>query len=409
MIAYHTCPLASEEGKESGGMNVYVLELAKKLASAGNHVDIFTRSTDPHNTPVVQVADRLRVIHVVAGPQKSIAKKDLLPYIEEFAAEFDTFSKDHAVNYDIMHVHYFLSGLIAQEIQKNKTYARIPVIISFHTLALMKNLVARDTAEKEDDSRVLAESQLCQNMNHIIATSQSDKSYLQYLYDAEESHITVIPPGVNTELFRPIDQLEARAHIGIEGQQKMILFVGRIEPLKGIDMLMYAMKIVTKRNPNSPVCLCVVGGDISQPPIAWPSTLRSLDAIRHILHMSASVKFVGKQKQEELPYFYNAAEMVVMPSHYESFGMAALESMSCGVPVITTNAAGVSSLIDEKHSSLITSVNNPLLLASQIETLLHAPEKRSQMGHDIRQNVLDLSWDNIASQIVDVYDTVITR
>ncbi len=186
----------------------------------------------------------------------------------------------------------------------------------------------------------------------------------------------------------------------------MILFVGRIEPLKGIDMLMYAMKIVMKKNPWIPVCLCVVGGDISQPPNAWPSTLRSLDAIRHLLHMSATVTFVGKQKQEELPYYYNASDMVVMPSHYESFGMSALEAMSCGVPVITTNAAGVSSLIDEKHSSLITSVNNPLLLATQIEDLLHEPKKREQMGQEIRQNVLDLSWDQIARNVSTVYDAV---
>ena len=134
----------------------------------------------------------------------------------------------------------------------------------------------------------------------------------------------------------------------------MILFVGRIEPLKGIDMLLYSIKIVKKRNPDVPVTLCIAGGDISQPLPSWSKTLQSLNSIRDVLHLQATVSFVGKKTQEELLYYYNAAEMVVMPSHYESFGMAALEAMSCGVPVITTNAAGISGMIDDTHGKLIT-------------------------------------------------------
>ncbi len=406
MISYHTCPLASEEGKETGGMNVYVLELSRKLVAMGHQVDMFTRSQDIHNTPIVDVAPGLRLIHLVAGPQESVSKKKLQPYITQFIASYHAYCEEYGITHDVLHAHYYLSGLIGLQVQEESKEHKVPMVLSFHTLALMKNLVARDEREKENAERIDAEMLLTQKAQHIIAPSESDKSYLTYLYNAVDSRVSVIPPGVNTDLFRPMGMEEAKKHIGVSEKEKIILFVGRIEPLKGIDMLMYAMKIVTKRNPDLPVCLCIVGGDVSQPKSAWTETLKSLDGVRHVLHMSTSVNFVGRQKQEMLPYYYNASEMVVMPSHYESFGMAALEAMSCGVPVITTNVAGVSSLIDEKHASLVTSVNNPLLLATQIEELLHHPEKRQEMGSDIRKNILDLSWKNIASAVSSVYDAI---
>jgi D-inositol-3-phosphate glycosyltransferase len=268
----------------------------------------------------------------------------------------------------------------------------------------MKNLVARSEEEKENVHRIEAERLLLTCANRIIASSESEGSYLEYLYDTPKEKITIIPPGVDTELFRPIESNVAKDHIHVPRAQKLILFAGRIEPLKGIDVLLYAMKIVLARNPKYPVCLCIVGGDISQPPTEWSRTHRSLDDLRKLLGLTASVTFVGQKPQHELPYYYNAADMVVMPSHYESFGMAALEAMACGVPVITTNVTGISSLVDEKHASLITTVNNPLLLASQIEYFLRQPQKREEVGASLRKHVMDLSWSHIAKKITAVYD-----
>jgi D-inositol-3-phosphate glycosyltransferase len=392
MISYHTCPLASAEGKESGGMNVYVLELSRALARIGHQVDIFTRSVDTHNQQIVEIAQGLRLIHVKAGPQEVISKKELVPYIPEFIANYFEFTKSHNTVHDVLHAHYFLSGLIGLKLERLLQPVP-PMVMSFHTLALMKNLVARDKSEKEDSSRVEAEMLLCREAQKIISPSESDKQFLNYLYDAQDSKVEIIPPGVDTTLFQPMEMNEAKKHLGVASDRKLIVYVGRIEPLKGIDVLMYAMKIVTRRNPEIPLSLCIVGGDISQPQSAWSSNLKSLDDLRNILHMTDIVHFAGQQKQPELPYYYNAAEMVVMPSHYESFGMSALEAMSCGVPVITTNVAGVSSLIDEKHASLI-------------EHLLHNPEKRVTMSADVRNNVMDLSWGKIASQVSEVYETL---
>ncbi len=399
ILSFHTCPLASEEGKETGGMNVYILELGRELAGLGHQVDVFTRSQAPDNKPVIEVAPGFRVIHLKAGPQEPVHKKLLIPYIDEFVHAFHEFQTSQVRPYDVIHAHYYLSGLIAMKIG-------LPFIMSFHTLALMKNLVARDETEKEDEIRIDAEMLLGENAKKVVANSESDVRYLQYLYGIPEDRLTVIPPGVNTALFRPIPMAQAREKLAVGADDKLIVFVGRIEPLKGIDMLLYATKIVATRNPTLKLCVCIVGGDISQPQISWSKTLQSLNTIRHTLHLSASVTFVGQQSQEVLPYYYNSADIVVMPSHYESFGMAALEAMSCGVPVMTTNAAGISSFIDEKHSALITSVNNPLLLANQIEYLLKTPEKRDQLGRDVRENVMDLTWNRVAKTMSKLYQEV---
>lgn len=410
VISYHTCPRASVEGKETGGMNVYVMELFRTLAAMGHSVDIFTRSHEANDPLIIEEAPHLRVIHLPAGPKSQVAKKTLKGYIVEFTDELFRFIQSEGFPYDIIHAHYYMSGLIAQKIlsaEKRRLVGTAKFVISFHTLAIMKNLVARDEEEKEDASRIEAEVMLAHEADAVVASSQSDKEYIQYLYGVPEAKIRCVPPGVNTDLFRPINKAEAKEKIGMHEDSHGILFVGRIEPLKGIDELLYATKILVARNPDLRVCVCIVGGDIRNKPMWWPKTLKMLDDLRRTLQLTTEVNFVGQQPQEKLPYYYNAADVVVMPSHYESFGMAALEAMSCGVPVITTNVAGISSLIDEKHSSLITTVNNPLLLASQIEGLLLDPEKHAAIASTLRHRVLDLSWTHVAERIDRVYDDVI--
>jgi len=405
MISYHTCPLASEEGKETGGMNVYVLELAKQLSRLGHFVDVYTRSSAPENPPIVQVTERFRVMHIVAGPQASVPKKSLIQYIPEFIENVNVFCKTAGAEYDIMHCHYYMSGLVGIELQKSLKcpWVKMPMISTFHTLALMKNLVARGELETEDSSRVDAELEIVKHSDFIVAPSESDASYLQYLYEADTSKVIVIPPGVDTKVFRPLPKKKAREFVGAQADEKIVMFVGRIEPLKGIDMLMYAIKVVNQDEPNLKLKLYVVGGDISQDVSMWSAELKKLEKLRKLLRIPDVVRFVGQKPQHELVYYYNAADIVVMPSHYESFGMTALEAMTCGVPVITTNVAGISSLIDERKKALLTSVNNPLLLASQIENLLTNPRTHAQISAELKKKVNTLEWKNVAEQIVEVY------
>lgn len=402
VISYHTCPLAFEEGKETGGMNVYVYELSRHLARRGVMVDVITRCQDIKSERIVQVSKNFRVIHLIAGPPTNIHKDTLRSFIPEFITSFQKFTETEKLTYNIIHAHYFLSGLIGLEIKKIFSY-HIPLVISFHTLALMKNLVARSAGELGSQARIDAEMLLTKEADVIISPSTSDKQYLQYLYDVSDKKIFEIPPGVNTTLFKPIPKLLAKAHIGLKTHEKIILFVGRIEPLKGIDVLLYALKIFRVQHPHIPIRLLIVGGDVSQHITKWSAQLKQLDLLAHTLGISDYVDFIGQRPQHELPYYYNCAEVVIMPSHYESFGMAAAEAMACGIPVITTNVTGISHLIDELRFWQITSVNNPLLLASQIKRLLSDETLYQHIRNMGLKNAQNLRWDIIAKQISDVY------
>ncbi|HVU10666.1 MAG TPA: glycosyltransferase [Phototrophicaceae bacterium] len=401
LISYHTCPLASEEGKETGGMNVYVLELGKKLAQRGWRVDAYTRSQDK-SEKIVTVVPGFRVIHINAGPQATLPKKELYQFIPEFVENFLRFTRENDLLYEALDCHYYLSGLIGLEIQQRQR-RKLPLIMTFHTLALMKNLVARDELEKESRERIDAELTLVRQAQAIVAPSRNEQQYLEYLYEADPAKIHIIHPGVDLSLFRPIPQAQAKQVVQADPDAQIVLFVGRIEPLKGIDGLLYAMKILTGKNPDLKVRLWIVGGDVSQPVENWSKELQKLEQLRQILKIDPLVKFVGQRPQRELPYYYNAAELVVMPSHYESFSMTAAEAMACGVPVITTNVAGVSTLMDDQRDALITSVSNPLGLAQKIEQLLLQPDVRRDLRSALRDNVKNLTWDAAADGAIDIY------
>ncbi|HYD35801.1 MAG TPA: glycosyltransferase [Vitreimonas sp.] len=402
MLSFHTCPLAAEEGKETGGMNVYVLELSTQLAKLGHTIDVFTRSQDLDNPKIVQVHDHLRVIHIPAGPEQPVPKKELRQYLPEFVKNVHGFIAKEKLNYDVLHSHYYLSGLAGIEINQHLSQP-LPHLLTFHTLALMKNLVARTESEAENSDRIQAEFELVKTVDMIIAPSETEREYLHYLYKAEAQKITIIPPGVDTSLFKPMPKEAAKIHISADPNHKVILFVGRIEPLKGIDALLYALKIFKVRNPDSSACLWIVGGDVSQTKTSWSSELKKLEQLRRTLDLETSVHFVGQKHQHELPYYYNAADVVVMPSHYESFGMAALEALACGVPVITTNVTGISNILDDEHTALISTVNNPLLLASQMEAVLNCDDCDDLESNTLRQRVKGLDWKLVAQEITKRY------
>lgn len=406
MVSYHTCPLASEEGKETGGMNVYVLELSKQLVKLGYIVDVFTRSQDPGQPHIVQVMENLRVIHLAAGREKSIPKKQLPEHIPEFVKSYLSFVQKENDEYDLLHCHYYMSGLIGISINRSLKDP-IPFVITFHTLALMKNLVARSELEREEKARIDAELSLAKATDAIIAPSISDKQYLEYLYGCPEEKIYIVPPGYDENIFKPIEKNFAKKHIGADKDHKIVLFVGRIEPLKGIDALIYAIKILFEKNPNLKVCLWIVGGDVSQSYKNWSKELKKLENLRKVLHITTSVKFVGQKTQEELPYYLSAAELVVIPSHYESFGMATLEAMACGTPVVTTNSSGISSLFDESFDELVTSANNPLLLASQMEHLLINEAEHEMYRRQVRKSVRNLTWENVTKRIECIYEKLL--
>ncbi len=397
VILYHTCPLSDEVDAEIGGANTYVLELSKSLAKKGKVLDVYTRLQDPKSERIVQVSPNLRVIHLPAGPLKKLHKKEQEQYIPDFLDNFYTFVEKEELEYSIVSCHYYLSGIAGLDIKKK---LGIPMIMTFHTLGLMKNLVARSDDERESIERIQTELQLVKESDQIIATSETDSEYIEALYSGDSKKISILIPGVNLTLFKPLDKLKAKKAIGAESEHKIILFVGRIEPLKGIDVLLYSLKIILNEYPDFKLCVWIVGGDVSKPADNWSKELKKLNEVRKILSIDTAVKFVGRKEPSELPAYYNASEVLVLPSHYESFGITAVEAMACGVPVITTDVAGVSDLLDHKHDQLITSANNPVLLADKIKSVLCDKKEYAKLSSELPQRVKDLSWDDAADRFM---------
>lgn len=367
VISYHTCPLSDERDAEVGGMNIYVLELSKALAEKGYIIDIYTKPATKQTPKLVGVIPNLRVIHTKSIP---------------------SFIQKEKLSYDLISAHYYSSGLIGLEIKRK---LKIPLFLTFHTLALMKNLVARTEDEKEDLTRIKAELSLVKKTDKIIATSESDLEYIHNLYGAPLKKIALLSPGVNLKLFKPMNKLTAKEVIKANPDHKIILFVGRIEPLKGLDVLLYAIKILAQRNPKLRFCLWIVGSTRSEEVIR-------LNELKMLLGIHAYVKFVGQKNRAQLPYYYNAAEVVVMPSQYESFGMAALEAMACGIPVIITDVTGISNILGKKHHPLLTSASNPILLAKKIKNLLSNKIEHQQMSEEVLKKVQNLGWDKVADK-----------
>lgn len=403
MISYHTCPLASLEGKETGGLNVYVLELSKELGKLGLTIDIFTRSQSKHQPKIVKISSQVRLIHIAAGPQQPLSKKKLNPYLNQFSEAIISISQKESISYQIFHSHYYLSGIVGRKL--NKYFPHSHSVITFHTLGLMKNLVARSTYEKEQSARIKTEHQLIKENDVIISSSENDRDYITYLYDAPKNKVKVVTPGVNTALFRYMDKNQSKKKIGVDINDHLILAVGRIEPLKGFDVLLYAIKILLKKNPSlqNKLCLLIVGGDVTQKAYQWSKELKKLNLLRKQLGLQTSVKFVDKLPQNKLPVYYSAADMVVMPSHYESFGMIALEAVASNTPVIATNVTGISGVIEKYQYGYVTSANNPLLLAKHIEKLISASSARKTSRKKSKLSVKDYSWKNIAMLTKSIY------
>ncbi len=403
MVSVHECPLASSEGKERGGINVYVYELSKALSRLGWHVDAYTRVQDDVNPRIVSVDERFRVIHVPSGTHTPLAKKDILTTLPEFTRHLADTIRDEHITYDVIHGHYYLSGMVAAHL-RTSYQVKTPLVMTFHTLGLMKQLASRSQDTEDPIERIPAERELITVADRCITSSDTGKEYLSTFYDCPEEKIATIPPGVDTTLFRPIDPKVAKEHIHANPDHHVVLAVGRIDPVKGFDVLLVALKTLLKRNPElaDQVCLWIVGGDVGQNQNQWSKELKKLHELQQTLNLPGTVRFVPPQSQEELPYYYSAADVLVMPSHYESFGMVALEAIACGTPVIATDVTGISPILRELPQGHIVSANNPLALASEIKHVLDTAHPTAAP----KQVVETFNWDAIAARMIKEYEAV---
>lgn len=403
MLSYHTCPLAVLGGKDTGGMNVYVRELTRHLGRLGVHVDVFTRSQDEHVPHVLHdLGYGNRVVHIPAGPEVPLPKKELGSYLPQFAEGIRAFAQEKGIRYDLIHSHYWMSGVAAGQL---KAQWGVPVVHMFHTLGLMKNRIARDESEMEGEYRLNGERDNLRIADRIIAATYAEQSQLEFLYRANQKKIVIIPPGVDTSHFYPIPSDEAKAVVGIASREQMILFVGRVEPLKGIETLIRAIAILKSHGDLSeyPFYLAIIGGDPSATPEAMNAEMARLQALSRELGLGNLVLFLGKRGQDSLPYYYSAAEVVVVPSHYESFGMVALEAMACGTPVVASQVGGLAFLVQDGQTGYVVPDNEPEALAERLAHLICQPELRQRLGEQAAEYARAYAWTAIAERMVKVY------
>ncbi|MCX6059998.1 MAG: glycosyltransferase [Chloroflexi bacterium] len=406
MLSYHTCPLATLGGKDTGGMNVYVRDLTRELGRMGVHVDVFTRSQDEHVPHVVhELGFGNRVVHVPSGPETPKAKNELANFIPEFVEGIKQFAIDKGIHYDVIHSHYWMSGLAAESL--SDAWGGTPIVHMFHTLGEMKNRVARSESERAGEDRLKGERQVLGRADRIIAATIAETTQLRFLYRAQSRKLVIIPPGVDTSHFYPIPTDEAKQFLGLKPENRMVLFVGRIEPLKGVDTLIQAMACLDMQEIHRPVHLAVIGGEPNVIPEDMTEEMTRLQKLCDEMFMGGMVVFLGKRGQDTLPYYYSAAEVVVMPSLYESFGMVALEAMACGTPVIASEVGGLGYLVQNDVTGYTIPDSDPEALCDKLSTLLGAANLRETMGLRAAEYALDYAWEKIAARIVEVYVDVI--
>ena len=404
MISMHTCPLATLGGKETGGMNVYVRELSRELGRQGKQVDVFTRAQDPTIAPVRDLAPGVRVIHIAAGPVAPADKNDLVGHVDEFITGIEAFRRAEEIEYDVVHAHYWLSGLAGRQLANRW---RVPLVAMFHTLGKLKNQVAKSEAERDTDGRIAIETTVMQEADQLIAATPTERAQMAWLYGAPKERVTVIPCGVDGRLFHPRDQAAAQARLDLPAG-RLLLFVGRIERLKGIDTLLEAAAQLVATGGHDDLRVLIVGGDIESNRANNPE-LHRLQALSQELGLADRVDFLGSQSQAELPHYYAAADVTIMPSHYESFGMVALESMACGTPVIASRVGGLAALVKDGETGYLVPAESPDALADRIRTLLADEELRRRLGAQAACYAQQYRWPHIAARITTVYNTLLSH
>lgn len=369
-------------------MNVYVRELARALGSTGIQVDIFTRDHPEADTAIHQLSPSVRVIHLPGGTPDT-GLEDLFPSLPEFEQAVLEFQQDQGLSYQVVHSHYWLSGWVGHSLARRWA---VPHVLTFHTLALIKS--QSRAGEAEPLRRGQVERELVASADRIVAFSPHERDAMMRLYEATETNIELVPCGVDLSLFRPLDQAEARAQLGLNGG-KVLLYVGRLEPLKGLELLLHtAAQLETCED----VRVLVVGGN--------GKADQEIDGVRRLaqdLNVDQVFDFVGRVDQEDLPLYYNAADVCVVPSFYESFGLAALESMACGTPVVATRVGGLSTIIQHGRTGYLKSWRCPEAFASSLEMIISNKKLQHSMGLAARRRAEGMGWDEVAARITDVY------
>jgi len=408
MLSLHTCPLAAPGGKESGGMNVYVRELSRQLGRRGVLVDNFTRS-ESADQPHIRNTDlgaNVRVIHVVCGPEAPVSKAETWRHAPAFVEGVEAFRRAEGLRYDVYHSHYWMSGWAAGRLA---AAVPAPVVHMYHTLGAMKDLAAGPGAVPEIAPRRGVETEVARGADCIVAATPRDREQIVEHCRADPRRVEVVPPGVDLDLFRPVPPATAGAYVGHPPGHRMVLFVGRLDPIKGLDTLVRAMAIAVDREPSlrGHSCLCIVGGEKVEHPERLDAERARIGDLARSLDLDDVLHFVGSVAQDDLPYYYSAAQVVVVPSRYESFGMVALEAMATGAPVIASDVGGLSTLVRDGRTGFLVPDGDPAALAARLLPILRDSALRQALGRHGMATAEAYGWPVIAERIDRIYDRVV--
>lgn len=369
-------------------MSVYVRELSRELGRRGHMVDIYTRHNQSALDRVVDLHENVRLIHLRLGEDPYISKAEMYLHLREFFRELEQFRLAHHLEYDLIHSHYWLSGMLG--IWAQETWKR-PHVAMFHSLGAVKNHTGIGGPEPE--IRIATENAVIKTCHRIFAPTQREKERLINFYGASPGKIGVVPCGVDLELFCPMDQSTARRHLGFNPDDTLALFVGRFDSMKGLDRLLEAMRYLKHRRH---LRLIIVGGDGLHTPEG-----QILLGLARTLGVEDSIAFMGRIEQKDLPVYYNAADVMVMPSYYESFGLVSLEALACGIPVVATPVGVMDTIIKEGQNGRLVANGDAKLLAKAIDKVTSLLPALS--ADAIRQTVHDFGWPDIASAIIQEY------
>ena len=390
-ITLHACPLAAPGRGKSGGMNVYVRQLASALGELGMKIDIFTREHSDVTNRVETIGSNVRVIHINVGEPDAHLDElyDLLP---DFLEQLNKFREEEGLEYDVVHSHYWLSSWVGRELSQELA---IPHVVTFHTLSLIK--MQSRAGEEEQSERSVIETKVIATADRIIAFSPHERDAMARLYAADANKITLVPCGVDLEVFRPLNQKAVRSSLGLNGE-KILLYVGRVEPIKGLDLL---VETAAQMDSEDGVRMIVVGADVNGD--------REMDRVRQLARekdLEDKIDFVGQVDHDDLPLYYNAADVCVVPSYYESFGLVALESMACGTPVVATRVGGLSTIIHHGRTGYLKSWRCPEAFANSVEMIISSNGLQQSMGEAARKRAEGMGWDNAAALISVEYSAL---
>lgn len=399
MLSVHTSPLEQPGAGDAGGMNVYVVELARRLAERGVEVDVFTRATSSRLPPIARVAPGVTVRHVVAGPFESVEKGELPPHLCDFTTGVLLVeAASDPGRYDLVHSHYWLSGQVGWLATERWD---VPLVHSMHTMAKVKNFALAHGDQPEPQSRVLGEEQVVSAADRLVANTADEAAQLVTLYGADPARVASVHPGVDLDVFSPGNPRAARRRLGLRDDDVVLLFAGRVQPLKAPDVLLHAVARMVADDPalRRRLVVAVVGGP-SGSGLAKP---HGLQLLARCLEVDDLVRFEPPVPQPTLADWYRAADLSVVPSHNESFGLVALESQACGTPVVAAAVGGLQTAVAEGRSGVLVDGYDPADWAKVIARLVASPARRAELADGAIAHAQKFGWELTTDRMLDVY------